>query len=86
VPVKKRTSSRSTSRTGSSSRAGARKSQYVVCQAPGCQRRFIPYRPLRGRQRFCSPACRQRDFYWTFKRKHRGKRYAAVMGYGRSAD
>jgi len=53
----------------------------VKCEAPGCDVRFAPHPPLRKRQRFCSDACRQREFYWSFKKKHGGQRYAAVMGF-----
>ncbi len=55
----------------------------ITCQAPDCGKKFRPYGPLALRQRFCSPACRQRAFYWEFKKKNKGKRYASVMGYGR---
>jgi hypothetical protein len=61
------------------------KNPYTTCKAPGCGRRFRPYAPLRGRQKYCSDACRQRQFYWSFKRRHRGRRYAAVMGYERTS-
>jgi hypothetical protein len=53
----------------------------VKCEAPGCDVRFVPHPPLRKRQRFCSDACRQREFYWSFKKKHGGQRYASVMGF-----
>jgi hypothetical protein len=59
----------------------SKSSTTVACQAPGCDNKFVPYGPLASRQRFCSSTCRQRAFYWEFKKKHRGKRYAQVRGY-----
>jgi hypothetical protein len=59
------------------------KSRYATCKAPGCGKKFTPYAPQKGRQKYCSDACRQRSFYWSFKKKNRGKRYASVMGYER---
>jgi hypothetical protein len=62
-------------------KAAAKAETTVKCEAPGCDVRFVPHPPLRKRQRFCSDACRQREFYWSFKKKHGGQRYAAVMGF-----
>ncbi len=46
------------------------------CAAPGCSKSFSPPAFTSRRQRYCSNACRQRAFYWEFKRRHR-VRYAA---------
>ncbi len=46
---------------------------YRICEAPGCGKRYPAYV---ARQRFCSPVCRARAFYWDFKDTH-GERYGA---------
>jgi methionyl-tRNA synthetase len=38
-----------------------------------CGKKFQPYAPQHN---FCSPACRQRAFYWEYKERT-GKRYAS---------
>jgi hypothetical protein len=72
----KKTTSKSASSTAARkgpAKKAAAGSGWRKCQAPGCGTSF---RPRSDRQIYCSPACKVRAFYWSYK-ENEGERYAA---------
>ena len=67
-----KSASSTAARKGTAKKAAAG-SGWRKCQAPGCGTSF---RPRSDRQIYCSPACKVRAFYWSYK-ENEGERYAA---------
>jgi hypothetical protein len=67
-----KTAASTTGRTATAKKA-ATGGGWRRCEAPGCGSSF---RPRSDRQIYCSPACKVRAFYWSYK-ENEGERYAA---------